>query len=380
IPHPRYKLLIDLQFEEASVLAPELDKLQRVMAPGGQSIKQFEFKPETLDVALTEALPDAQIAEFLRPELAGPPAPSAEGTALLERAREAVAHGKLDDATELTLRALRAGADRREFLLLQGDIYMRRGLAGEAVERFTAVLSDVSTHGDPASDAAQEIVRRALAGAARSFLELGKILEAVEAAERLSAISANDGGALRLLGRALIRVNDYNRAVTVLEQARVTLGSDASLLGELGSAYYGAGRTERAEETLRQAIKLDDFAINARIMLGRILAATNRADQAAAEYRTALEYLPSHGEAAFALAELERNAGRTKNAIAVIADLLSVDPYHVEALVKLGRLLAESGRPDQAQLAFRRVLRFDPGHEGAVRGLEAMDHPSAQAS
>ena len=61
IPQPRYKLLIDLQFEEASVLAPELDAAQQVLAPGGDVITEFEFQPESLaaafDSALTETAP-----------------------------------------------------------------------------------------------------------------------------------------------------------------------------------------------------------------------------------------------------------------------------------------------------------------------------------
>jgi tetratricopeptide (TPR) repeat protein len=92
------------------------------------------------------------------------------------------------------------------------------------------VLADVSATGDPSSDAAQEIVRRALSGAARSFLALGRMPEAVEAAERLCAITPKDPNALRLLGRALARVSDYNRAIMVLEQACTAQRDDATLM------------------------------------------------------------------------------------------------------------------------------------------------------
>ena len=373
IPQPRYKLLIDLQFEEAGVLAPELEAAERVNV--GEQIPTFEFKQEALDAAFTAALPAAA------QQSAAPPVAKSrgEGENLLAAATKLVAQGKLDDATETAQRALRAGADRREFLLLQGDIYLRRGLAGEAVERFNEVLAEITTSDDLSAETTESIVGRALAGAARCFLELGRIGEAVEAAQRLVQISANDTNALRLLGRALARVNDFNRAIIVLEQAQAATPNDATLFAELGEAYQGAGQLQQAEAALRRAVELDEFAISARVMLGRILAAAGRRDDAAAEFRSALEFLPSHGEAAFALADLERANGNLRNAVAVLVDLLSVDPYHLDGLVKLGDLLREAGRADQAAMAYRRVLHFDPGHEAAVRALGGAQPDFAQA-
>jgi tetratricopeptide (TPR) repeat protein len=362
IPQPRFKLLIDLQFEEAAVLAPELESAERIKS--GETISQFDFKQESLDQAFVSALPPAE------PRGSGS---SSNADALLEAARKSLAQGKLDQATEQAQRALRAGAERREFLLLQGDIYLRRGLAGEAVERFNAVLTDVSAAGDPVSASTQEVVHRALAGAARSFLELDKITEAVEAAERLVQVAPDDAGALRLFGRALARVNDFHRAVIVLEQARATQPGEPTLLAELGAAFLGAGELHQAEAALREAVRLDEFAISARVTLGRILAAAGKTDDAAGEFRAALEFLPSHGEAAFALADLERKAGRIKSAIGVLVDMLSVDPYHLDGLVRLGDLLTEAGRTDQARLAYQRVLHFDPGHDAAIKALQRLE-------
>lgn len=375
IPQPRYKLLIDLQFEEAGVLAPELEAAERLRV--GESIPQFEFQQESLDEAFTAALPTAPLAGKQAP-VAIPPSPS-KGNALLAQARKSLAQGKLDQATEQAQRALRDGADKRELLLLQGDIYLRRGAAGEAVERFNAVLAEVSAGEDPASESTQEIVRRALSGAARCFLELDKITEAVEAAQRLVQMVPDDANALRLLGRALACVHDYKRAILVLEQARATQPDDATLLAELGSAYYGADQLDEAEQALRQAVERDEFAISARVTLGRILAAKGRTDEAAAEFRAALDFLPSHGEAAFALADLELNAGRVKSAVGVIVDLLTIDPYHLDGLIKLGELLLAAGRPDQAIMAYERVLHFDPGHEGAIQALQRVQPGVATA-
>ena len=369
IPQPRYKLLIDLQYEEAGVLAPELEASERLRV--GESIATFEFQQESLDDAFSAAIPasapkqttvlDAVVPVKQRSEASTP-----QGNVTLGLARKALGQGKLDQAMELAQKAQREGADKRELLLLQGDIYLTRGAAGEAVERFNTVLRDVSA--DPGTGT-EDLARRALAGAARCFLDLEKLNDAVDAAHRLVQMVPDDANALRLLGRALARVKDFDRAIIVLEQARKSQPDDATLLAELGSAYHGAGRLDRAEEALRQAVDLDDFAISARVMLGRILAAAGRDDEAAAEFRAALDFLPSHGEAAFALADLERQAGRLKSALAIVIDLLSVDPYHLDGLVKLGELLIDAGRQDQAVLAYKRVLHFDPGHQEAISAL-----------
>jgi cellulose synthase operon protein C len=383
IPQPRYKLLIDLQYEEAGVLAPELEASERLRV--GDSIATFEFQQDSLDSAFSAALPASVPKPMTTLDSVQPVKPSgaesstAVGDATLALARKALAQGKLDQATELSQKAMREGADKRELLLLQGDIYLRRGAAGEAVERYNAVLRDVASTGDMTGEHLDDVVRRALSGAARCFIELDKIADAVEAAQRLVQIAPDDAHALRLLGRALACVHDYSRAALVLEQAREMQPNDATLLTELGSAYHGLNRLDQAEHALREAVRLDEFAISARVRLGRILAAAGRVDEASAEFRAALEFLPSHGEAAFGLADLEVQAGRVKNALAIIVDMLTVDPYHLDGLVKLGELLMAAGRNEQAELAYKRVLHFDPGHQEAMVALQKVKPGFAHA-
>ncbi|NIP83750.1 MAG: tetratricopeptide repeat protein, partial [Gemmatimonadetes bacterium] len=84
-----------------------------------------------------------------------------------------------------------------EPLLLHGEVFLRQGLAGEALERFEAVLRS-----DPESTAARD-------GRARSLLELGRPEEAVAAAQA----SVERGGSRAVLGRALLRAGQPDRAV-----------------------------------------------------------------------------------------------------------------------------------------------------------------------
>jgi tetratricopeptide (TPR) repeat protein len=135
------------------------------------------------------------------------------------------------------------GADRTEVLLLQGEIFLRRELFGEAVERFNDALAEIRR--GQAGDG-DDVLRRALHGAARSLIELGRMAEAVEAAERLCALAPDDLEALRTFGDALSRVHDYARAAIVLEQARLIAPDDVNLLTQLGAAYAAAGDLDGA--------------------------------------------------------------------------------------------------------------------------------------
>jgi cellulose synthase operon protein C len=358
IPTPRFRLLIDLQFEEASILAPELDAAERIR--GEDVVRSFDFEPAALESVFTAAPAGLRTSSVAQEDLL--------------QAQQALEHGLLEQATAAAQRAAVTGADRAEVLLLLGEIFLRRELAGEAVERFNDALAEIRRGAAADPDAA---LRRALHGAARSLLDLGRMGEAVEAAERLCSLAPTDVEALRTFGEALSRVRDYARAAIVLEQARLIAPDDINLLTQLGTAYASAGDPDGAEYALRRAITLDEFAVGARCALADVLVQEGRAAEAEAEYRRALETLPTYGAAAFGLADLEQGRGRTDSALNVLIELLIRDPYRTDALLRLGDLLLQAGRAREARFAYDRVLRFEPGSVAASAGLAQIESAGA---
>jgi tetratricopeptide (TPR) repeat protein len=200
--------------------------------------------------------------------------------------------------------------------------------------------------------------------------------EAVEAAERLCELAAGDVEALRTLGGALARVEDYARAALVLEQAREAAPDDVHLLTELGAAYAAAGNSERAQNALRRAVSNDSMAVGARSILAGVLVREGRLDEAESEYRAALRVLPSFGEAAFGLTAILEGRGRKREALHVLIDLLTTDPYAIDALVRLGDMLMKGGHVNEAAQAYRRVLRFQPDNERAAAALTELGSES----
>jgi tetratricopeptide (TPR) repeat protein len=88
ITTPRFRLLIDLQFEDASVAAPDLDGGERVAS--GEVIESFEFEPSALDSVLGDDSPAGK---------ADPHPAAAQSTAAsierLAEARVALEEGKV---------------------------------------------------------------------------------------------------------------------------------------------------------------------------------------------------------------------------------------------------------------------------------------------
>jgi len=359
VPTPRFRLLIDLQFEEATLLAPELDVAEGVRS--GEEVDGFDFRSEELDVLFAE-LAGGVVG-------GGEPIPIRSGAADLARIREELARGQLELAASLAQEALQAGGDRAELLVVLGETFLRRQLAGEALERFRGALAELDEAGEAES---VPLRREAMQGATRALLLLGRVAEARELAEALAELVPEDASVLHLLGQTLSRGGEYDRAAEVLERALELAGTDHEIATDLGVVYLEAGELARGEAVLREVLERDPLAIAARSALGRVLEGLGREEEAATEYRRVLEILPSYGEVVLALGELECRRGRYDAAIDVQVELLSLDPYHLDVLCQLGRVLQAAGRIDDAEFAFRRVLRLDPDHEGARRGLESV--------
>jgi cellulose synthase operon protein C len=354
IPPPQFRLLIDVQFEETSVPAPDLD-LSDVVSD--EPPDRFEFEADAL-AAVFDAPPPPAAAQTER------------ARTLLAAASTALERGQLDEAYAAAQRALSAGAARTEVMLLQGEVLLRRGLPGEAVERFENVLHAIASGQDTGDG--DGLLRQALFGAARALFGLDRMQAAIDAAERLCALMPGDVEALLTLGQALARVEDYARAVIALEEARRHAPDHVSLLTELGRVYLDSGDAESGEAALRRALSVSDGAVAARTALGRLLWAQGRLEEAAAEFRSALDLLPSYGEAALTLAALEAEQGRPNHAVIVLVDLLVLDPYHIGALLRLAGLLEEMGRSAEARVAYRRVLRIEATNVEALAAVERL--------
>jgi tetratricopeptide (TPR) repeat protein len=375
ITTPRFRLMVDLQFEDVSVPAPDLDSPSRVET--GSTIESFDFDAQELDAALG-GVPDTVPVERIAPSPVEPS--STASIEWLAAARTNLEGGQFAQAISALQRATAAGGNRVEVQLLQGEIHGASGAVGEAVERFEGVLAELDALADPDAVGLDgiDVRRRALAGLTRAQLDLERPVRAIDAAERWLALAPGSIDAITALADALEESGQPRRATSILESALADRPDHPELLTRLGMTHVSAGELEQAEQVLRRAIELRGDAPAARAALGRLLGMTGRPDAAVREYHAALDSIPSFAAAALGLSDLLTEYRRTAEAVAVLAGFLEVDPYHFGALVRLGDLLWESGRQKEAGFAYRRVLRFDPGHPDAREGLERLEPAAAK--
>lgn len=340
-----YALAIQLQFEESLLpVAPAIG----ADLPPGTTAEPFSFDPHLLDDLFGRLVPKEK----------APPsaAPRDDGFAL---ARDLVGKGLLETATAEVHRALRRGASGAQGQVMLGEIFSRRGLHGEALERFRDAAR--STPEDP----------EVLLGEAEALVALGRGDEAVTVADRLVRHAPGRAEALEVRTRARLLVGDLEGARGDVGTACALAPGRADLLLLRGSVLRQLGDRQGALDAFGAALELDDGLAQAWYEKGAVEEELQRPAAARASYQRALDLLPTFLDAGLALGDLLRRTGLTAEAIRLLVDLLLAEPFGVETLVLLGRTLADEGRLPDAVTALDRVLRFHAEHTMALfhRGL-----------
>ena len=154
------------------------------------------------------------------------------------------------------------------------------------------------------------------------------------------------------------------RCETMIEQqpgytlARVALGAVLQRMEEY----------ETAATVLEEALALAPsrpVARDAHLALGEIFEKRGRPDAAARHWRSALDIHPLDATALERLAGLRLRQERYEGALPLYRRLVEVTPFVAQAHVNLGVALYRTGRLPEALLALDRALELAPGLEGA---------------
>src|SRR2546428_10711783 len=347
----KFALTIDLQFEDATIgVVPEISADVTAETLGGD----FNFDQRLLDNIFQELAPPAPPA----PPSAAAPAPAAGRKRgrddPLSLARDYLSKGLLDVATAEAVRAAQRGADRAEAATLLGDIYAKRGLHGEALERYREARAHDGSRAD------------SRLGEVKALLALDRWAEAHGLAEELLTLVPEDVEALVAAAKARAQAGDAAGALTALQLAQTRAPGRADLHKLQGDVALRVGNRSDALAAYRAALELDPRFGQVWVDLGRLHEEKEEVREAQRAYEQALEALPTFQEAALALADLLRRTGNVRPAILRLADLLEQDPYDLDALLLLGRTLLDDKRVQAALEALRRTCKVDPEHVGAL--------------
>lgn len=341
----KYALTIDLQFEDPMIaIPPEL----AADVIGGELGAEFSF--------------DASVLDGLFQELTPPPAaqPTADRAAdPLALARDYISKGLLEKAAAELSRARGRGAAPAAATALLGDLFARRGLHGEALERYREARSI-----DPAST-------EAAAGEIRALLALGRTAEATPLAETLARGGAAVVEAHVLRARVRLDVGDAVGALESVRSAQALAPGRPDLLHLQARIATRLGDRNGAHHAYREALRLDGSMAQVWYELGQLEEERDDLEAARWCYERALEVLPTFTPAALGLASLVQRTESAAAAVNILVDVLATDPYELDALAALGRVLLDDGRTPEALEALERVLRFDLEHRAALfhRGI-----------
>jgi tetratricopeptide (TPR) repeat protein len=335
----KFALTIDLQYEDPTIaIAPELI----AEASGDELAGEFTFDTPALDRLFEELAPAEPAAQF-------EPVDNA-----LPQVRDLITKGMLDLARSELDRAVARGAPRHATAVLLGDIFAKRGLHGEALERYREARALVPADSDAAL------------GEIRALLALRRPTDAKPLADELAARVPRDVDVLAAHARVLLAAGDAQAALDRVRKAQSLSSGRADLFHLQAQVAVRLGDRTAALTAFNAALKLDPTLVRVWCDLGALEEERHEWASARAAYERALDLLPTYGTAALSLADLIRRIESPQAAIPVLVELLEADPYELEALTALGRALLEDGRTVQALEAFARVLRFDPDHTAAL--------------
>jgi tetratricopeptide (TPR) repeat protein len=334
-----FRLAIDLQYEDPTIsVVPEISADVTTEVVG----QNLQFDAGVLDNLFRE---------LARPGIGDAPRSPSDAFAL---ARDYLNKGFLELASAEANRAMGRGGAPAEGHLLLANIFARRGLHGEALERYRAARG------------AEPDLKEARLGEVRSLLALGRQREAAGEAEALVTVYGDDVDVLVALAESRLASNDPAAALEALVGARGRAPQRADLLKLEGDIAMGMGDFETAESAYGAALELDPGLVQVRVALGAVFERRERHADAEHQYRAALDALPTHTQAAVALANLYRRMGRARAAVNLLVDILAVDPSEIDGLLGLGHALLDDGRLEAAGEAFARVLARDEAHVGAL--------------
>jgi tetratricopeptide (TPR) repeat protein len=218
-------------------------------------------------------------------------------------------------------------------------------------------------------------------------LQMGEAAAAAETFEALAAKDPGDGGARRLLARALAASGRVEDAAPRLAEAESLVSDDAELAFLVGTDYLWLKRTSDAERLFAHVVRARPLP-QTRVLVGRAYRDAGEYDKARTELHAALAADASVRRAHYylgmiALADARVGPDRLDRAMAEFRQELRLAPDDAPANDQLGLALLEAGRPAEALPSLESAVRAQPRplylfHLG--RCLLALDRPADAAA
>ncbi len=274
-----------------------------------------------------------------------------QATRLIEEGHVLEAEGKLNEAMQCYLHAIRLAPNPARAHLNRGNVLLLQGDLPGALEAFGTAIKRKPDY----------------------------------------------AGAYYNIGNALIGNGQFDEAVSSYRQALEIQPDYAEALCSLGIALKELGQLESAEENFRKALEINPDLTEAHINLGNVLQDfynrgiellnNGKLDEAIANFRRALETKPDYAEVYCNMGLALQALGQRESAVSNYRRALEIKPDLAEAHNNLGSVLKELGQLDAAVASCRRAIEIKPdlaeAHNNlgiALKELEQFDAALASYS
>ena len=199
-----------------------------------------------------------------------------------------------------------------------------------------------------------------------SLFALDRYAEVVELAEKLISGANNAAALLEVLGRAHLKLHQYDKAVSALESRTRLQPVSAEIYLLLGEARDNTGDSEGAIKEFSRAIATGDKAPpELHFALGYVLWKLRRYDEAEVEFRVELELDRNHARSIYYLGNIALSRGDWKSAARLLEQAAGAMPENFAAHYDFGKALLQVKEAGRAVVEARAAITLNPKHSGA---------------
>jgi protein O-GlcNAc transferase len=265
--------------------------------------------------------------------------------------------GRNREALELMATALKLKPDAPEILSNYGNVLKTEGRAAEALASFDRAIA-------LKPDYAAAWTRRG-----QALRDLGRLPEALESVDRALAFNPNHVESLNARGTLLSDLDRSDDALAAYDQALRLAPDFPDTLNNRALLLKGLRRPEEALANVERALTVDPGMAEAWNNRGIILFDLKRMAEAIGSYDRALALRPDYAEALNNRAVAKAALKRFAESLADCDQALALRPEFADALYNRGNALTELSRPQEALADYERALASDPNHPSALSGL-----------
>lgn len=230
----------------------------------------------------------------------------------------------------------------------------------------------------------------ALAVLARLHYALGESQESAEVWQRAVSLDPACAEGHFGCGAVALRRGEFAKAVEALERVAALTPGDPRVPAALAAAWLGIGRVEEAVSTLELAAKVGDLSTDATVVLGQGYLQQEKYDQALPLFEQLVRQAPQEPKAYYGLARACLKRGRLEEARQHMQRFqefqkLRVEEEHrvahafsdprtsrgrlVQTLLEAAAVYAQAGDARQAERHWQSVAHLEPQHIASRRQL-----------